>query len=283
MTITLTSRRTLLTIALTFSTFVAAVAPASAQFKPRAVKETTMGERFHVEGSAAWWFPSADLVVSSGGTGALTGLNGSQINAKTDLGMADKGLPQLGLVLRPARKHKFRLQYIPINFEQTTTLSRAVDFNGQRYQVGLPVNSSLKWQALRLSYEYDFLNKDRWFGGFIIEDKQTDVRVDLVTPLIPPQFAHASAPIPALGGIGRFYATPQLSITGEVTGFKLPSSVDGRYQAHYVDIDIYGVYNATANVGIQGGFRSMDLGYVFKTDAGTFTLRGIYVGIVARY
>jgi len=257
-------------------------APALAQFKPRVV-DTSVGEQFHIEGSAAWWFPSADLVVSSGGSGALTGLAGTDIDAKNDLGLADKRVPQLSLVLRAARKHKFRLQYIPIEFEQTATLSRDVNFNGQRYRVGFPVNSSLKWQALRLSYEYDFVPRSRGFVGFIIEDKQTDVQVDLVTPFIPPQFAHAQAPIPSLGGIGRVYATPHVSITGEATFFKLPAGITERYEAHYVDIDIYGTFNATNNFGVQGGFRSMDLAYLFKADRGAFTMRGIYLGVVARY
>ena len=35
-----------------------------------------------------------------------------------------------------------------------------------------------------------------------------------------------AAPIPAIGGIGRFYVVPNISVTGEVTGFKIPDSVD---------------------------------------------------------
>ena len=47
---------------------------------------------------------------------------------------------------------------------------------------------------------------------------------------------------------------PNISITGEVTGFKLPDSIDGRYNAHYVDFDIYGTVNFTNNVGVKGGY-----------------------------
>jgi len=75
-----------------------------------------------------------------------------------------------------------------------------------------------------------------------MEAKYTDVRVELDSPFAA-EFAHARAPIPALGGIGRFYVMPNISITGEVTAFKIPDSIDSRYAAHYVDVDIYGTLN----------------------------------------
>jgi hypothetical protein len=256
--------------------------PARAQYKPQTVIDLATGESYHVEGGALLWFPSAELTVASGGSGALSGLEGTTIDAKRDLGLVDKRLPQLNLVLRPSRPHKFRLQYIPIKYEQSATLQRNIDFNGQRYRLGIPVNSILNWKAVRFGYEYDFITRNRGYGGFIVEAKYTDVRVDLASPF-QREFAHARAPIPALGGVARVYVVPNISITGEVTGFKLPDSIDKRYAAHYVDVDIYGTINFTNNVGAQVGYRSLDLGYLIKQDKGSFTLRGLYFGIVARY
>ena len=257
-------------------------APASAQYKPKPLNDPATGEKFHIEGGADFWFPSTDILVASGGSGALTGLAGTQIDAKRDLGLTDKRLPKLQLTLRPARSHKFRLEYIPIKYEATTTLTRNIDFNGQRYRVGIPTNTTLDWKAYRFAYEFDFITKNRGFAGFIVEAKYTDVNVQLATPVLN-EFATARAPLPALGGIGRFYVVPNISITGEVTGFKLPDSIDSRYGGHYVDIDIYGTVNFTDNIGVKGGYRSLDMGYLVKQDSGSFTLKGIYIGIVARY
>ena len=255
-------------------------APASAQYRPRPINDPATGENFHIEGGADFWFPNTEILVASGGTGALSGLTGTQINAKTDLGLTDKRLPKLELMLRPVRSQKFRLEYIPINFEATATLTRNIDFNGQRYRVGIPTNTTLDWKAYRFAYE--FITKNRGFAGFIIEAKYTDVAVQLKSPVLS-EFASARAPLPALGGIGRFYVVPNISITGEVTGFKLPDSIDNRYGGHYVDIDIYGTVNFSDNFGVKGGFRSLDMGYLVKQDSGSFTLRGIYFGVVARY
>jgi hypothetical protein len=262
---------------------LATASTATAQFRPRIIQETTVGDKYKIEGGVDFWFPTAELTIASGGSGALTGIPGTEINAKRDLGLVDKNLPQLNLVLKAGRRHKLRMQFVPIKYEQTAVLSRQIDFNGQRYTVGLPVNSTLNWKALRLGYEYDFVVKSRGYGGFIIEDKQTDVRVDIATPLIKPQFAHAQAPIPALGGIARVWVAPRMNVTAEATGFKIPDSIEGRYNAHYVDVDLYGTINATNNVGVKVGYRSLDLSYKFQEDIGAFTLKGVYVGAVVRY
>jgi hypothetical protein len=264
---------------------VATASTASAQFRPRIVQETMIGDKYTIEGGVDLWMSTADLIVAAGGSGALEGLPGTDINAKRDLGLTDRNLPQFNLVLKGGRKHKLRLQYVPIKYEQSAILSRSIDFNGQRYNIGVPVNSSLDWKALRIGYEYDFIIKSRGYAGFIIEDKQTDVRVDVATPISnpPAQFAHARAPIPALGGIVRYYVLPRASVTFEATGFKVPDSIDNRYNAHYVDIDLYGTINATNNVGVKVGYRSLDLAYKWEDDSGAFTLKGVYIGVVARY
>ena len=55
--------------------------------------------------------------------------------------------------------------------------------------------------------------------------KYTDVNVSLASPVIS-EFAEAKAPIPALGGIGRYYFIPNIAVTGEFTIFKLPTIQD---------------------------------------------------------
>jgi len=261
-------------------------APALAQYKPRPLNDPATGEKFHIEVGAGFWNPSANMVVSSGGSGPLSGIAGTEIDAKRDLGFEDKSLPSLELVLRPAAAHKFRLQYIPIKFEGANRLQRDIVFNGIRYRIGIDVTSTMDWRAARFGYEYDFIRKNRGFGGFIIEAKYTDVQVNLAAAssgVTLNEFARARAPIPALGGIGRFYIVPNISVTGEVTGFKLPSSIDERYGGHYVDVDIFGTINFTNNIGVKGGYRSLDMGYLVKQDTGSFVLKGIYLGVVARY
>jgi hypothetical protein len=279
------TRATLLTSTMTVATlaalaFLMSTATASAQYQPRPLNDPATGESWHIEGAADYWFPTADMVVAS----ESLGIRGSDISLKRDLGVTDRRLPSFQLQLRPSERHKFRLQYTPIKYVASATVQQqpGLIFNGIRYDFALPVNTLFDWKAYRFGYEFDFVSKNRGFVGFILEAKYTDVQVHLTSPLRA-EFARARGPIPAIGGIARVYVVPNISITGEMTGFKIPDTIDDRYKAHYFDIDIYGTVNFTDHVGVKGGYRSTDVGYLIKSDSGTFKLKGIYFGGVLRY
>ena len=72
--------------------------------------------------------------------------------------------------------------------------------------------------------------RDRGFVGMLLELKYTDIETSLSNPLVGSEFVHAQAPIPAIGVIGRGYVVPNISITGEFSGFKLPD-IDDDYEA----------------------------------------------------
>ncbi len=124
----------------------------------------------------------------------------------------------------------------------------------------------------------------RWYLGFIAEAKYTQVNVQLQSP-IDTEYANAKAPIPTLGGVVRVYPVANISITGEVTGFKLPTSVDpqNRYDGEYIDADLYGMLNFSKNFGVQVGYRSLTVSYRVKLDTGDFVLHGPYIMGVARF
>jgi hypothetical protein len=261
-----------------------AAAPASAQFKPRPLNDPATGERYHVEAAVGIWSPTADMSISSEGSGVLSGIPGTTIDFKRDLGLTDQKFRELHLVLRPSKAAKFRFQYIPIKYQQgPVIINRAITFNGQTYNVGLPVNSSLDWKAYRIGYEYDFVVKNRGYGGFVVDFKYTDVQATVATPAFAPEFAHARAPIPAVGGIFRVYVVPNISITGEVSGFKMPKNIIKDATGHYIDVDFYGTVNLTNYFGAQVGYRSFDVGYLVTGDTGAFKLKGMYFGGVARF
>ena len=261
--------------------------PAAAQFTPRTVSDAPTGERFHIEASAGLWMPSTQMSISS----ESLGIAGSDIDFKKDLGLTDHTFKPLTLTLRPARKHKFRYQYTAITYEQEARLTRDIIFQGIRYKVGVPVNSQLDWKAHRFTYEYDVVARNWGFVGFMLETKYTNVFAGLQSP-IDDEYIHARAPVPGIGGIGRYYIVPNIAITGELSGFRLsdikvPGKTD-RVSGHYGELDIYGTLNFTNNFGIQGGYRDLDLGYrlvknAVPTDTGSFVVKGIYINAVARF
>jgi hypothetical protein len=262
--------------------------PAHAQAEPQPVDDRATGERYVVEAAIGFWVPSAGMTISSESLGIV----GSVIDFKQDLGLQDHRFPEFHFEAKGGG-HKFRFQAIPIKYEQTYTVSKDIIFNGQRYRAQIPLTSSLDWKAYRFGYEYDFIRKSRGYGGFILDLKYTDVSVNL-TSAVATEFARARAPIPAVGGVGRGYITPNISVTGEVTFFTIgwiPDTLlkglsdddDAFYGGHYVDLNIYGTFNFTNNIGVQAGYRSLDLGYLVDQDTGSFKLRGLFFGVVARY
>jgi hypothetical protein len=252
---------------------------AHAQFAATPFSDPATGERYHIEASFAFWNPDPHFLIASE---SLPGILGTTIDAVSDLGITKHRINEFRLVLRPARKHKFRLDYLPMSYTASSTVKRVFVFNGIRYDLNLPVQTELSWKTWHLGYEYDFLYRDRWFVGFVLQIKATDIQASLRAP-IGTEFARAQAPIPTLGGIARVYVVPNISITGELVGLKIPEGIDERYQAHYFDFDLYGTVNFNDYVGAQVGYRSLDLGYLIEGDLGDFKAKGLYFGAVVRY
>lgn len=259
--------------------FVLAAVPARAQYAVRGDSDRATGENYHFEIGGFLWNPSPDMMIKSEALGII----GSQIDLIEDLGLEKTRFSQIKAVLRPAKKHKLRFEYTPIKYDQPNgTLRRNIVFNGITFNVALPVATTLDWNAYRFAYEYDFIYRDRGFLGLILEAKYTDVQAEL-TNVIDSEYVRARAPIPALGVIGRVYVAPNISLTGEFTGMKLPDSVDEDYRAKYFDFDIYGTVNMNDHFGGQVGFRSFDVLYKIEEDEGELKLKGLYFGAVVRF
>jgi hypothetical protein len=253
-------------------------APASTQGRP--ANDGPPAENFLIEGSLGLWKPSPTMSITSDSFGIV----GSTIDFRQDLGLTSTRFRELHLVLHPGRKHKLRFQYIPLDYQQTATLQREIVFNGQRYSIGLPVISELDWKAYRFTYEYDFIATSRGFAGALLDLKHTHVRASLRSPLPQlDQFTDRSAPVPAIGGIARVYLVPSLSVTGELSGIKIPASTNYDFRGHYTELDIYGTLNFTRNIGAQLGYRTLDVDAVIEKGSGSFNVKGLYFGLVARY
>jgi hypothetical protein len=261
-----------------------ASSPAAAQYvaRPYGASDAATGEKYHVEVGGDLWSPSPQMTISSESLGIL----GNDIDFVTDLGIERATFKQLKVVLRPTTKSKFRFEYTPITYTAEHTLTRSFVFNGQSFTVGLPVSTDVTWKAYRFGYEWDFVYRDRGFVGMLLDLKYTDINAELTANVIGTEFTHARAPIPAIGVIGRVYPAPNISITGEFSGFSWnrDAVIKGDdYGGRYFDFDLYGTVNFTDHFGAQVGYRSFDVFYKVKDDNGTMTLKGLYFGGVARF
>jgi hypothetical protein len=269
------SRRTR-TIAVLCLLHVLVALPASAQY--RAIADPATGETYHVEISGFLWNPAPTLLITSESLGIM----GDQIDFVQDFGFERSTFRQLRAVVRPARTHKLRFEYTPIRYANEALLQRSVVFNGQLFQATLPVLADVSWNAMRFGYEWDFLYRDRGFLGLLLEAKYTAIEGSLENVLVGREFVSARAPIPAIGLVGRGYVAPNISITGELSGFRLPN-IDENYRGTYYDFDLYGTVNFSDHVGVQAGYRSLTVYYRVDMDEGDLKMRGMYFGGVFRF
>lgn len=256
-------------------------APASAQVRPYAVNGDTVGEDYHIEAAYAWWDAEPSLIVNS----EALGIPGSDIDLIDDLGIEKKRMGLFDVVLRPAKKHRFRFQRMPIKYETDAfPVQREFVFNGQRYRIGLPVTTTVDFTTYRFGYEYDFLYFRRGFLGALIDLKYTNVDVSLESP-IGNEFVSATAPVPTIGVVGRGYVLKNLAINGELTFFRTPEGLAEQLEgnASYTDFDINGTFNFTKNFGAKMGYRRTTVFYDVELDTGDLKFKGLYFGGVVRY
>ena len=255
----------------------AIASPAAAQF--RRASSPAEGERYNVEVAGILWSATPDVIISS----ESLGIPGDDVDLVNDLGIESKRLRELRIVLRPARKHKFRFNYLPIKYEAQTAVTREFVFNGQRYRPGILVATTADLTTVRVGYEYDFFYSDRGYAGVMLDLKHTTVEVSLNSP-IGDEFFEAPAPIPTIGFAGRGYLTPNVSVTGELSFVKIPESLGGdEFGGRYVDFDLYGTLNFNRYAGVQVGYKTIDVDYFADLDQGTLTFKGLYFGGVVRF
>ena len=254
---------------------------ASAQYRPYAATGEAVGEDYHFEVAYAWWNAEPELIVNSEALGII----GTDIDLIGDLGIQKKRLGMFDVVLRPAKKHRFRFQRTPIKYETDAyPVQREFIFNGQLYRIGLPVTTLVDFTTYRFGYEYDFLYFRKGFIGALFDVKYTNVDVSLSSP-IGTEFVEATAPVPTIGVVGRGYLVKNLAINGELSFFRTPEGLAEQFEgrASYTDFDINGTFNFTKNVGAKMGYRRTTVFYNLERDTGDLKFKGLYFGGVLRY
>jgi hypothetical protein len=251
-------------------------APARAQFSVPAPPQP--GEDYRVELGAVFWTPTPELAINTTELGFI----GNEVDFVEEFGIEDKRFTEYRVTLKAGRKHKIRFQYVPIEYQAEATIQREFVFGGRTFTVGLPARTEIEWTMWRVGYEWDFVSRSAGFLGLVTELKYNDVQALIDSP-IGLEVGQAKAPIPAIGLIGRGYFSKNVSVTGEFTGFKLPDSFSEEFEAEFWDFDIYATVNLGRNVGVQGGYRSLDAEYIADEDIGRLKMKGIYFGGAVRF
>jgi hypothetical protein len=251
-------------------------APARAQFS--VPPPTAPGEDYRVEIGVGFWSPEPSLVIGGDGLSAL----GEEVDFVGEFGIPTKRFTAFHGTLKVGRKHKIRFEYIPFSYEEETTIQRRIVFAGQVFDIGVPAAADVEWRLWRAGYEWDFVSRQAGFLGFIAELKHNTVTAQIDSP-VGSALVDSKAPVPAIGIIGRGYLAESLSITGEFTGFKMLDALTEDFEAEFWDWDLYATADFGRNVGVRGGYRSIDVEYIGDEDLGRLKMKGWYFGGVIRF
>jgi hypothetical protein len=256
---------------------LAAARPAAAQGAPANGDHGGIGEKYHLEFSYTWWQPGLNGNVTSDRLDVI----GSKVDLTGDLALSSAQFNDLRFVLRPAKKHRFRVQYTPIRFTGSGDLTRDITFGGRVFPVSLPVSSVLEWKVLRIGYEWDFLYTPRGFVGVIVEGGLTQLNAS-IDSFIGGAQAEGQSPLVAFGMAGRVYPIRHLALNFEGTGLQLTNlEPDSVFKT--MAFDISATYNFTNWVGVSGGWRRTDTRLKLNGDSGEVDFKGLWLGAVIRY
>jgi hypothetical protein len=248
--------------------------PALAQFQAGPQQPST--EAYAVELSARWWSPTPMLVID---TNALADVGGA-VDFVEEFEVEEVRFRELRATLKPGRKHKLRVAYLPVLYEQTTFLVRTIDFGGQTFAVGSEATGVVDWTFWRFGYEYDVVAGPRGFVGVVVDARYNDVTASVDTADFGSAAIEEQVWVPTVGGIARGYLAEGLSATVEFSGFDLErDTVLGKLY----DLDIYGTLSLGNNVGITGGWRRLQAEYQADDDLGDVEFEGIYFGLDLRF
>jgi hypothetical protein len=107
-----------------------------------------------------YWFPgfSGNVKVDN------LGINGTNINFESDLGMEEESHPVIEAFIG-AGNHHLSAAYYKAEYSGTSTLTRNINFNGITFPVSALTASSLEYNAFDAMYWYDIINLENFLAG----------------------------------------------------------------------------------------------------------------------
>lgn len=233
-----------------------------------------IGEDYNLEIEGRYWKPRLDSTIKIVESGI-----GNEFKLVDDLGFdREKDAGEGRLQIKFFRKHKFNFSFLPLKWAGDKIITRTIEFSGKTYTAGTRVQSKLDLNLFKAGYEYDFLTGQYGFLGAVIDILIGNVGIELKAPeLAIQEKEEITAPLPALGLMGRLYPFKWLNITAKVSG--LPAGSYG----HILDAEVSLHINPVKYVGISGGYRYFEIKGRYNDNSVDFRLNGPFAALLVRF
>jgi hypothetical protein len=232
-----------------------------------------------IELSVGAWWPTAHIM----GSGEKNGVQGTPIDFNREFGFPTPAIPEFGLTLRAARRHKVRAGFFPLQYVTSASLSHDLTFAGSVYPAGTRTIGTITWRAVRASYEYDIIVRRRLYVGVIAEIDRTNIKVRLQSAAADELTSSSVPTIPTVGGVFGFSPTRRITLTSEFTNLYVPDRPNQTYGGHYLSIESVGTLTMTEHIGARLALRAIDIRHLGPADSGTLKLNGLSLGVAVRW
>jgi len=190
--------------------------------------------------------------------------SGSEFDADKDLGLSDSDRFRVDGYWRMTPRQKIRVMYFSTDQSATKTLQKDIEVGDILYPVDLEVTAGVKTTVTAISYEFDFLQSDKYelgvTGGihnlkfnFHIEGSGNGQNV------AAERTADANGPLPVIGLRGVWRMGDKWYFDAGAQFFRINiSPYDGRVSDYTADF----VWQASKHFGVGAGWNS----FVTKVD-----------------
>jgi hypothetical protein len=95
-----------------------------------------------------------------------TGVIGTPLSAERDLGLSNQAYqPRFELMFRLRPRHRLRVNFFDLRRNGSTVLNTPILYGDQVFQAGSPLQSSINWRQMDITYTYSFLRGERYELG----------------------------------------------------------------------------------------------------------------------
>ncbi|HKA02313.1 MAG TPA: hypothetical protein VKE70_37635 [Candidatus Solibacter sp.] len=112
---------------------------------------TLLAAQQNFEFTGRYWIPHMNTRIRVESAGL-----GSDIDARTDLGIRDANFPEAAFTWQHGRS-LVAFSYTPIDYSASQDVNRTIIFRGRQYTIGTHVDSDLKLHYLHLAWAYQFV------------------------------------------------------------------------------------------------------------------------------
>ncbi|MEZ5357237.1 MAG: hypothetical protein R3F48_00310 [Candidatus Zixiibacteriota bacterium] len=182
----------------------------------------------------------------------IPGSTGTKFSLSEELDAESTPFYRVRLIIGLGKRHSLSFLAAPFQFESSGTLDRDIDFNGMRFDAGVPLKSNYRFDSYRVSYQYTWLDNENLRAGIGFTGKIRDAAIKLSNGLVASEKTNTGF-VPLINFAFDWRVGSRVGILFEGDALAAPQG-----RAEDVLLAVY--INATDRIRLRAGYRILEGG-----------------------